>query len=151
MSTRYQGTERERQALDTYVKLMKSVRAVSNHLSRNLETYGLTLPALGVLDTLYHLGGSLPDSELRPRLFGIGLKVDDLLKSLEKRALIRRERSPHERRMVLVFLTDKGRELMEEVFPKHAERLTECLSVLSDEEQKTLGALCKRLGLHAEV
>jgi DNA-binding MarR family transcriptional regulator len=36
----------------------------------------------------------------------------DLVRSLENRGLIRRERNPHNRRELLILLTDEGRELL---------------------------------------
>jgi MarR family 2-MHQ and catechol resistance regulon transcriptional repressor len=44
-------------------------------------------------------------------------------------------------------LTPKGMKLFEEVFVKHAEHITELASALSMEEQESLAALLKKLGL----
>lgn len=148
MSTRYQGTPEEVAALDLYMKLMKAARSVSWKLGSQLENHGLTLPQLGVLDILFHLG-SMPEHELRPKLLGLGMNVDELLERMEQLALIRRVRQPEERRTVLVFLTDRGREMMDEVFPRHVRNLVSCMQVLSLEEQEKLGEMCRKLGLHA--
>lgn len=148
MSTRYQGTDEEVRALNVYIKLQKAARTLAWRLGSQLENYGITMSQLGVLDILYHLG-SMPENELRPKLLGLGTDVDHLLEGMEHLALVRRERHPQERREVLVYLTDRGRELVEEVFPRHVSTLVACMEVLGPREQEQLGDLCRRLGLHA--
>lgn len=150
MSSRYKGTPEEQLALNTYIKLMRSTRAVRWNLGRHLESYGLTLSQLGVLESLYHLG-SMIENELRPKLFALGLEVDELFNRLERKALIRRERSPGERRLTVVYLTEVGKELVEEVFPRHVKHVVDCFSVLSEQERAQLSELCKKLGLHSEA
>ncbi len=150
MSSRYHGTPEQLGALNAYIKLMRATRAVRWKLGRHLESYGLTLTQLGVLDCLYHLG-TMAERELRPRLFELGLKVDELLDQLERRALIRRERAASERRTTLVYLTEPGREMVEEVLERHVSQVVKCFEVFSRDERETFEELCRRLGLHSEA
>jgi len=47
------------------------------------------------------------------RWFVTAQSIADLVRSLEGRGLVRRERNPHSRRELLILLTDAGRELLE--------------------------------------
>ena len=59
---------------------------------------------------------------------------------------MRRKRDPNDRRVVMVELTDDGLELIRSIFPRHAAVVAEEMSILSPEERRQLGELCKKLG-----
>lgn len=73
-----------------------------------------------------------------------------VIDNLEKRELVVRKRSLQDRRLLHVHLTPKSQKLMEKLFPKHAERVVEEMSVLSAAEMAELGRLCRKLGLGNE-
>ena len=70
-----------------------------------------------------------------------------VLDNIEKLGYIERMHSKEDRRAILIQLTTQGKNLFDEVFKNHAEHVTKLMSVLSVEEQKTLGELLKKLGL----
>ena len=70
-----------------------------------------------------------------------------VIDNLEKRQLVKRERSQVDRRFFIIHLTEKGRKLISEIFPSHAREITREFDVLTASEQQTLGRLCKKLGL----
>ena len=65
--------------------------------------------------------------------------------NLERRGLVRRERSGDDRRFVRVELTPSGTALIREVFPRHADAVATELGVLTGEEHRQLTRLCRRL------
>jgi MarR family 2-MHQ and catechol resistance regulon transcriptional repressor len=48
--------------------------------------------------------------------------------------------------VIIVELTEEGRELIRSIFPRHAQVIAQEMSVLTPEEQRILGELCKKLG-----
>lgn len=64
---------------------------------------------------------------------------------LEERGFIRRVGDPADRRVVLVELTDEGRETIDETLPDHAANEKRLLASLSSEEQRVLITLLKKL------
>jgi MarR family 2-MHQ and catechol resistance regulon transcriptional repressor len=66
--------------------------------------------------------------------------------NLEKHGLVQRQRDENDRRVVMVQLTEAGRELIAGLFPSHAAVVSEEMSVLTPEEQRQLGELCRKLG-----
>jgi MarR family 2-MHQ and catechol resistance regulon transcriptional repressor len=73
-----------------------------------------------------------------------------VIDNLEKGGLVRRERFEADRRFYIVHLTDKGYDLINELFPLHAAVIAEDFGVLTAAEQEALGRLCKKLGLREQ-
>ena len=145
MGTHYRGTPRETRALDTFIKLMRATDSITADLSRELASEGLTMGQLGVLEALLHLG-PMSQCDLGAKLLRSGSNVTTVVDNLEKRGLVRRLRRQDDRRVVDVSLTPEGRRLIQNIFPEHARRIADLLGALSQEDQRTLGALCRTLG-----
>jgi MarR family 2-MHQ and catechol resistance regulon transcriptional repressor len=140
----YAGTAQERLALRTFVKLVRVANGLSARLNRPLADAGLTESQFGVLEALLHLG-PLHQRELAGKILRTHGNVTLVVDQLERRGLVRRERGVADRRYIKVHLTNEGEALVRGLFPAHAVRLTEELSVLSEAEQRELGRLCRRL------
>ena len=67
--------------------------------------------------------------------------------NLEKDGLVERLRNSEDRRVIIVKLTPKGKSIFKNIFRKHAERVAELASVLTEEEQQQLSSLLKKLGI----
>src|ERR687884_624184 len=79
---------------------------VRSHLDELVKPEGYT--ALTVLER--HDG--LSAAQLARDSFVTAQSMADLVRSLESRGLVRRERNPRNRRELLILLTDTGRELL---------------------------------------
>lgn len=146
MPTHYAGSQTERLALDTLIKLMRASGTVSARLLAPLQKeHGITESQLGVLEALLHLG-PMTQSRLCGKLLKSGSNLTTVLDNLERDGLVRRERDAADRRVQVVHLTDKGTSLITEVLPVHVQRVEDALSVLTEEEQRELGRLCRKLG-----
>ena len=145
MGTRYGGTEDEARALDAYIKLMRAADSVTTRIHRHLSTVNLTISQFGVLEAIFHLG-SLSQRDLAEKLLKSGGNMTMVIDNLEKRQLVKRERSVEDRRFVSVCLTEEGRQLISDIFPHHVEAVVEEMKILTASEQEELGHLCLRLG-----
>lgn len=145
MPTHYKGTEEERRALDVFIKLMRAAESVGERTGRPVAAAGLTVSQFGILETLYHLGplmcSQLADKHLKSRN-----NFTTVIDNLEKAGLVRRERDQEDRRVVMVHLTEEGRERIARLFPDHVRAVVADMQVLTPEEQEQLGALLRRLG-----
>ena len=145
MPTHYRGTTEEVLALNTFIKLQRATNSLEARLAHRRTMTDITGTQFGVLEVLYHLG-PLCQGEISSKLLKSGGNITLVVDNLEKRGLVQREREPHDRRMIVVSLTPAGRELISQVFPRHLAAIVEELSVLTPEEQQTLGNLCRKLG-----
>ena len=142
---RIAGTEKERRALATYVKLRRAEESVTVRLVRNMAAAGLTESQFGVLEALHHLG-SLCQRELAGKLLKTSGNITMVIDNLEKRGLVRRERDNADRRFVSIHLTRGGAQTIRHLFPGHTRAVTAHLAALTPKEQDTLGRLCRKLG-----
>jgi MarR family 2-MHQ and catechol resistance regulon transcriptional repressor len=146
MGTHYQGTKSEVVTLNAFIKLMRSVESLNNRLNRHLSDADLTVSQFGVLEVLHHLG-PLNQRAIGEKLLKSGGNITMVIDNLEKCGHVRREKDPSDRRAVLIHLTKSGKEFIEAFFPKHLEKIKEEFSVLTDDEKKELGRICKKLGV----
>ena len=94
---------------------------------------------------LLHRSGSLSISELANEL-GIAISSATVsCKRLEKAGLLTRERQSDDERVVRVALTEQGLAQIDSWRQRKREVLTRWLSVLDEQEQKTLQSLIERV------
>ena len=146
MSDPYRGNKVEIRALKTYVKLMRAAESVTTRIHRHLTSTGLTISQFAVLEALYQLG-PLSHREIGRKILRSSGNITMVIDNLEKNGLVKRKRNQADRRFYIVHLTDKGYNLIHEIFPPHAAVIAEDLGVLTAAEQDDLGRLCKKLGL----
>ncbi|WP_055531103.1 MarR family winged helix-turn-helix transcriptional regulator [Streptomyces graminilatus] len=87
---------------------------VRSHLDELVRPAGITALQYTSLTVLERHDG-LSAAQLARDSFVTAQSVADLVRSLENRGLVRRERNPHNRRELLILLTDAGRELLDDV------------------------------------
>lgn len=149
MPTHYDGTEREKLALDTYIKLDRAADAVNRRVNGHLQETGLTVSQFGVLEAIYHLG-PMSVGQIAAKVLCSSANLTMVIDNLVKRGLASRERRPDDRRAVIVSLTDDGRKLIAGLMPAHVAGVVTTFGILSPEEQATLSALCRKLGIGPE-
>jgi MarR family 2-MHQ and catechol resistance regulon transcriptional repressor len=133
------------EAIRTYVKLMRAYRSVSARVEGMVGAEGLTLTQVGVLEGVLHKG-PMTHRELGRKVLTSAGNMTDVIDKLEARGLVCRSRMPGDRRSVRVDLTDAGRSLITELFPRHAEDIARAMSGLDRAEMAQLGTLLRKLG-----
>ena len=136
---------RQRLALAAYARLMRAANAARTHAGRHLGVTGLTLTQFAVLEALYHLG-PMSLSDIAQKILTTGGNLTMVAGNLEKQGLARRQKSPEDRRVLVLTLTPKGKTLIRRLFPEHAAAITAFMAALPPDEQEQLGSLCRRLG-----
>lgn len=145
MATLHKGSAAEKRALDAYIKLRRAVNALGLRENEVMRAAGLTESQFGALEALLHLG-PLCQHELAGKVLKSAGNMTTVVDNLERRGLVERRRDGEDRRVVTVQLTDSGRDLVREVFPRVVEVLVDAFSALSATEQQQLAVLCRRLG-----
>jgi MarR family 2-MHQ and catechol resistance regulon transcriptional repressor len=145
MGTHFQGTDEERRALSVYIKLMRAAESTTGRINEHLREHGLTVSQFGVMEALYHLGPLCQGALARKILKSSG-NLTTVIDNLVRDELVERCRDEADRRMIHVHLTDKGRTLIERIFPPHVAGVVETFAVLTPEEQETLGDLLRKVG-----
>jgi MarR family transcriptional regulator, 2-MHQ and catechol-resistance regulon repressor len=145
MPTHFEGPDCQVLALDTMIKLTRATNTLMARLARRSTHGELTESQFGTLETLYHLG-PMSQTEICGKLLKSSGNTTLVVDNLEKHGLVQRQRDENDRRVVMVQLTEAGRQLIAQIFPAHAAAVSEEMSVLTAEEQQQLGELCRKLG-----
>ena len=132
-----------------WLVLMKTFHALKAQAeaSLNLSATGLGDSDFRVLEVLLSKG-PLPVNTIGPKVWLTPGSISVAIDRLEKKKLVKR-RTTDDRRVRLVELTAKGRELIAKTFETHAAAL-EKATALSKEERLTLLQLLKKLGKGAD-
>ena len=125
--------------------LMRAETRVTRRLAGELERRGLSATGFAMLVVVASAGGCLELRTIRLRLGISKASATEVSSTLVSRGLIRRHRSPRDRRSVMVWLTPAGEHLLEELFPGHARRVRDAFDALDNEEKRQLARLCRKL------
>ncbi len=133
------------QALKLWVVLARAHAAITARATADVARHGLTLAEFGILEALYHKGPMLL-GEVQRRILVSSGGITYLVDRLVERGLLERRLCAEDRRARYAALTEPGRELVERIFPEHAEMIRQALSGLSPSEQATAIGLLRTLG-----
>ncbi|PYS55456.1 MAG: MarR family transcriptional regulator, partial [Acidobacteria bacterium] len=128
-----------------WVVWMKAFQAAAKYLYAGLEETGLDDTDFRILEALLNKG-PLPVNTIGPKVNltpgSISVAVDRLL----DRGLVSRVESPEDRRVRVVSLTPKGKELIAPVFRKHAVEIRKMFADASPKEVRSLETILKKIG-----
>jgi MarR family 2-MHQ and catechol resistance regulon transcriptional repressor len=131
-----------------WLVMMKAMRALTRYAVAGIEQTGLGLSDFGVLEVLLHKG-PLPVNTIGPIVDltpgSISIAVDRLF----AKGLVSRVESGKDRRVRIVALTPRGKDLIVPAFRKHAGQMRKVFSELSPEELLSLEVALKKIGKRA--
>ncbi|AAY81406.1 MarR family winged helix-turn-helix transcriptional regulator [Sulfolobus acidocaldarius] len=122
--------------LQVIVTIAKVNRAFQRELNKKLAKLNISY-----LDYLVLRGikdGPKPMVELANKYLVTQASITSTVDKLEDMGLVRRERSQDDRRLVLIYITEKGKGVMEEGFRIYRELSEEIMKELKDDQVKSL-------------
>src|SRR5271156_5778663 len=131
-----------------WLVMMKAMRALTRYAAAGIEETGLGLSDFGVLEVLLHKG-PLPVNTIGPIVDlttgSISIAVDRLF----EKGLVSRVESTEDRRVRIVALTPRGKDLIVPAFRKHSGQMRKVFSELSPDELRGLEVTLKKIGKRA--
>ena len=131
-------------AMKTVVRLEKASLKITNLTVNYLSKHNLTFNQFKVLEVLYHLGDLNIGSITKLTMSTPG-NTTVVVRNLKRDEWITSIKDPNDSRASILSITQKGKDIIEEVFPNHANNLTKSLEVLSDVELDTLYDLLNKV------
>src|SRR2546421_9359978 len=122
--------------------LLRAEANVRRRLSSDLEREGLSATGFSLLVVLATAGGELELRALRARLRTSKANATEVVTTLEARGLVLRTRLLSDRRAATVSLTSLGREVVDRLFPEHAQRVAAPFSLLDATGTRPLAESC---------
>jgi len=117
------------------------------HCMEQGKPYVITPPQWGALSQLYKHDG-LTIGTLGQKRGVDAPTATGIIKRLEQAGLVERRHDREDRRVVKVYLTDEGRDIMQSLFPAIQSFNDEMLGDFSTGEQKMLLSMLQRLIVH---
>lgn len=116
-------------------------------LAQELSYYGVTVPQFYALLSLKKHGRACPMSELAQATEQALATTTGIIDRLVKMGLVERQRQESDRRVVMVNLTRRGEQLLEEVKARRRQSFYKALEKFDDEEVDQLLSLLEALPL----
>src|SRR6201984_103937 len=131
-----------------WLVMRKPMRALTRYAAAGIEATGLGLSDFGVLGLLLHKG-PLPVNTIGPIVDLTAGSISIAVDRLFAKGLVSRVESAEDRRVRIVALTPRGKDLIVPAFRKHSTQMKKVFSELSPEELCGLETALKRVGKRA--
>ena len=138
-----------RDAVHCWLVWGKAFQAASKYLYAGLEETGIDDTDFRILEALLNKG-PLPVNTIGPKVFLTPGSISVAVDRLVDKGLVSRVESPLDRRVRVVSLTSKGKELIAPVFRKHAAEIRKIFAEANPKELRSLEAILKKVGKRAE-
>jgi MarR family 2-MHQ and catechol resistance regulon transcriptional repressor len=131
-----------------WLVFMKAMRALTRYAAAGIEDTGLGDSDFRVLEVLLHKG-PLPVNVIGPIVDLTPGSISIAVERLVARGLVSRIESTEDRRVRIVALTPRGKDLIVPAFRKHAGQMKRVFSELSAEELRGFEVALKKVGKRA--
>jgi MarR family 2-MHQ and catechol resistance regulon transcriptional repressor len=131
-----------------WLVMMKAMRALTKYAAADIEETGIGLTDFGVLEVLLHKG-PLPVNTIGPIVDLTPGSTSIAVDRLFAKGLVSRVESPEDRRVRIVALTPRGKDLIVAAFRKHSGQMKRLFSELSPEELRSFEVALKKVGKRA--
>lgn len=127
------------------LKLVVAVARTYNNLffqiEKSLQEFDLNVSEFGVLEMLYHKGDQ-PVQKVAEKILVTSGTITYVINKLEKKGFVIRRKCNKDKRVYYVSLTEKGKDYISHIFPKHKDFLDNLFKDLDEESKiKTLDNL----------
>lgn len=129
------------QVLEAIIYLYTESRRITKELARRADLTGPQLTVVKILEQV----GDLSLSELSDKIRAQNSTVTGIIDRMEREALVTRERSKEDRRVVHIKLTAKGKELAREIPIEPMEIFKGALESLTAQEMRDLLRIMTKL------
>lgn len=125
--------DRTEESLKALVGIKRTNDTLDRIVKQDMKNYGLNITEFAVMELLYHKGDQ-PIQKVKQRILIASSSTTYVIDQLVKKAYVTRRQDTEDKRITYAVLTEKGHELMEQIFPQHAETIEKAFSTLDNEE-----------------
>ena len=139
------GDNRDK-ALSAFVKLQRASMTMEQLIREKAHLPAdLTMTQFAVLEALLHKG-RLTHNEIARKILTTAGNITHVVDQLQGKGMVDRKRCEQDRRRVYLHLTERGRLVVNTAFKNVSGVISDAMAALSEQEQRELGRLCKKLG-----
>lgn len=130
--------------MSTWIQLYRAFKKIRAKEMAYIKSNNLTMNQFQVLEVLYHRG-DLSVGAITKLTHGTSGNVTVVIKNLVRDGLVNSIPDPEDKRTYIISITQKGKDIIKELFPTHAKNFEEYFKVLDDDEVETLFKLLRKL------
>lgn len=128
---------RREMVLGSFISLMRGSNKFERIVKEDVSSYNLNITEFSVLELLFHKGQQTTQG-IKEKILIASSSTTYVIDQLEKKNYVTRHVSEKDKRVTFVQISEKGKTLMEDIFPQHAETIENCFSNLEKEELEQL-------------
>lgn len=136
--------DRQQEILKTYIALMRVHGEFEKLVKKDANRYGLNVTEFAVLELLYNRGQQ-PIQQIGSRILIASSSTTYVVDKLCNKGYAKRIPDANDRRVTFTAITDKGKELMDQVYPEHRDHLVEFFEEVSDGEIVAMKKVLQRM------
>ncbi len=136
--------QRTDRSMKTFMQLIRSFYKMRTKEINYLQGHDLTIQQFTVLEVLYHKG-DLNIGAITKITMSTPGNTTVVVKNLKRDDWVISIKDENDKRASILSITNKGKELIENIFPQHAVNINDYFSVLEDEELDVLYTLLKKV------
>lgn len=131
--------------LKIFIGMSRALSKINKATSKIYTKYGLTSGQFAVLEALYHKG-DLSVGEVQDKILSSSGTIPIIVKNLQKEDLLEKNNDNRDKRRIMLHITEKGRDLMDIVYPENEATIISMINIWSEEEQKQILKHMKKFG-----
>ena len=129
--------------------LVRAADALHELIKEDVAQYGLNPTEFSVLELLYHRGRQ-PIQLIGKKVLIASSSITYVIDKLETKQYVIRQACPEDRRVTFAELTDQGRQLMDEIFPKHEQVINQAFEGMEQQEIEEMIETVKKIGYQSQ-
>lgn len=131
-------------SMKSWIQLFRTYNKIRTKESTYIQSFGLTMNQFQVLEVLYHRG-DMNIGTITKLTMGTPGNVTVVVKNLKRDGWISSTADSKDKRASILSITQKGKDIIEKLFPGHAKNFKEYFEVLDEAEMQTLFTLLRKL------
>lgn len=126
-----------KKSMAVYISMSRVINTLRRENNKLILKHNLTLGQFAVMEALYSKG-RLSTGEVMEKILTTSGNIPVIVKNLEKDGFITRKQDESDKRRFILDLTDKGKDLMDEIVPENLKFMDELISLWNDDEKEEL-------------
>ncbi len=131
-------------SMATWIQILRSYNKIRAKETTYITSFGITMNQFEVLEVLYHRG-DLSIGSITKLIMSTPGNVTVVVRNLKRDNYITSIPDPADKRSSILSISQKGKDIIEKLFPNHAKNMVDYFKVLDEQEMDTLYGLLRKL------
>lgn len=131
--------------LKIFIGMSRVLNEINRKTGKIFSKYNLTNSQFAVLEVLYHKG-DLTIGEVKEKILSTSGTIPVIVRNLERDGYLQRKRDKDDKRKYILHITEKGRGLMDKVYPENEKMIISLMNNWDESDKKEIIYYMKKFG-----